>query len=83
MAGDDLSLNLGSALVDPRRPNLSVEVLEEMALLEGPGAVELDGGVHCILGDLSGKELGHRGDVRDMPGSAARMARKTLVAFAA
>src|SRR5438105_13815214 len=60
VAGDDLALDLGGALVDPRRPHLAVEVLQQVTLLQRDGAVDLDRGVDHGLGGLGGAELGHR-----------------------
>src|SRR5229473_2707766 len=37
VAGDDLPLDLGRALVDARRAHFAIEVLEEMAMFERDG----------------------------------------------
>ena len=42
LAGDDLPLNLGRALVDPQGADVAVERFQDVAALEGGGAVELD-----------------------------------------
>src|SRR6202022_1758319 len=58
--GDDLALDLRCALVDPGSPDLPIEVLEQVPLLERDRAVHLDGGVDHLLGGLRSKQLGHR-----------------------
>src|SRR6267143_421733 len=50
VAGDDFALDLGGAFVDPWGPHRAVEVLQEMAFLEGLRPVDLDGGVQGRLG---------------------------------
>ncbi|GAA3214363.1 hypothetical protein GCM10020256_15140 [Streptomyces thermocoprophilus] len=51
---DDPPLHLARPLVHPWCPHLPVEVFQEVALLEGAGAVELDGRVDDVLGGLGG-----------------------------
>src|ERR1041385_3779536 len=67
LAGDDLPLDFGRALVDARRAHLTVEVLEQVAVLEGPGPVDLDRGVDGSLRRLGGEELRHRRLLADRP----------------
>ncbi len=59
IAGNDLALNLGRAFVDPRGTDFSIEVLEEMALFERHGAVNLDGDIDHLLRGLRRKQLRH------------------------
>src|SRR4051794_36012387 len=67
LAGDDLALDLGGALVDARRADLAVEVLEDVALLEGARAVDLDRHVDRPLRGLGGEQLRHRGGLGGRP----------------
>ncbi|MDN5874971.1 MAG: hypothetical protein L0H29_11395, partial [Sinobacteraceae bacterium] len=55
---DDRPLHLRGALVDPRRPDIPVEVLERMPALQCAGAVQLHRLVDDPLGGLGGEELG-------------------------
>src|SRR3954471_1499620 len=69
-AGDDRPLHLGGALVDPRRPHLTIEPLEQVAALESPRAVQLDRLVDDPLRRLGREQLGlgrTGGDVRACP----------------
>src|SRR5204863_4221990 len=78
LAGDDLALDLGGTLVEARRPDLPVEVLEEVALLEGPCTVDLDGDVDGALRRLGGEQLRHRGGPGGRPDAVVIGGRGTV-----
>ena len=77
LARNDRALHLRCALVDPRGPDLPVEVLEQVSALQRPRAVDLDGGVDDVLGGLRSEQLGHRraAAIRVAPASYAAAAR--------
>src|SRR5512145_2407893 len=62
---DDETLDLGSSFVDPGRPNLAVEALDDGAALDAGAAVDLDGAIDDALGGFGGEELGGGGFARD------------------
>ena len=72
LAGDDRALDLRRALVDARRPDVTVEVLEQVAALQRLRAVELDALVDDLLRGLGGEELRHRGGAGDLVRAARR-----------
>jgi hypothetical protein len=59
-AGDHDFLNVGRALINPQRPDLAVEALDDVALAHPVAAMQLHGLVDHILRVVSGIELGHR-----------------------
>src|SRR5437870_1386164 len=60
LAGDDLPLDLAGALVDPRRPNLPVQVLDRVPALEPRSPVDLHRRVDDELRRLGSNQLRHR-----------------------
>src|SRR5882757_11260417 len=71
LAGDDRTLYLGGALVDARGADVSVEVLEQVAALEGAGTMQLQALVDDPLGRLSSEQLGHCGRPGDVAARSA------------
>ena len=60
-AADDRALHLGGALVDARRPHLTIEPLEQVTPLQPARAVQLHRLVDHPLRALGREQLGHRG----------------------
>src|SRR5262249_15322159 len=68
LPGDDRALDLGGALVDARRADLTVQLLQQVSPLQRPGSVDLHRRVHHELRRLGGEQLRHRA----APGDAGR-----------